>query len=414
MQRSDIINLAAGPSQLPLQVLEQAALGLLNYEGTGIGITELSHRSPEFKALTDSLENSIRTILDVPQTHSILFVQGGGCGQFSAVVYNLLARHYLLYPDLKGEERVADYVVTGSWSKKAAEEARMIAASCGARVNVVADARENSQSGKSFEGVPSHDKWKFSAAPAYIYYCENETVDGVQFSDDLQSPASFPFSSLPASPDGAAPIPLVGDHSSSFLSRPIPNLSQHALIYAGAQKNLGPSGLTVLIVRKDLLVDTVAASKLGAPVTPTMLAYKTYADAASLPNTPPMFSMYVSLLAVKFYLERGGLAALRQRNEAKQRKVYEVLDEGVAAGLFHGNVQAASRSWMNVTFTLSSPELEKAFITVAQEKGLRGVKGHRSVGGIRLSLYNAVSEDQVDIVVALVRQFIQERSTKAS
>ncbi|KAG8980567.1 Phosphoserine transaminase [Tulasnella sp. 427] len=290
----------------------------------------------------------------------------------------------------------------------------MITASCGARVNVVADAREHSQSGKSFEGIPAHDTWKFSPAPAYIYYCENETVDGVQFSDDLQSPASFPFSALPTAANGAAPIPLVGDHSSSFLSRPIPNLAQHALIYAGAQKNLGPSGLTVLIVRKDLLVDTVAASKLGAPVTPTMLSYKTYADTGSLPNTPPMFSMYVSLLAVKFYLERGGLATLRQRNDSKQKKAYEAIDEGVAAGLFHGKVQAASRSWMNVTFTLASPELEKEFVAIAQDKGLRGVKGHRSVGGIRLSLYNAVSEEQVDVVVALIRQFIQERAAKAA
>lgn len=378
MDRSQIINLAAGPSQLPVDVLQEAAAGLINYDGTGIGVTELSHRSPEFQALTDGLENSIRSILEVPSTHSILFTQGGGCGQFSAVVYNLLARHHLLYPNLNDEERVMDYVITGSWSKKAADEGRQLAESVGkARVNVVVDGRQHSATGKSFEAIPAHEKWNISANPAFIYYCENETVDGVQFSDDADSPAAFPFYLLPTPTDGSAPIPLVGDHSSSFLSRPIPHIDRHALIYAGAQKNVGPSGLTILIVRKDLLVDTVAATKLGATPVPTTMSYKVLADAGSLYNTPPMFSMYVAKLAVEYYARNGGLPALKRKNGSKQQKVYAALDEGAKAGVFIGKVDKGSRSWMNVTFILATQELQTKFLAAAQEKGLRGVKGHR-------------------------------------
>ncbi|KAG9035509.1 Phosphoserine transaminase [Tulasnella sp. JGI-2019a] len=412
MQRSQIINLAAGPSSLPEAVLAEAAAGLLNYNGTGIGVTELSHRSADFQDLTNNLEHQIRSALNVPQTHVILFTQGGGCGMFSSVVYNLLARHYLLYPDIPDGERTLDYIITGSWSKKAAEEARLLTVGTKAKVNVVVDAREHSASGKAFDRIPKHDSWKFSPAPAFVYYCDNETVDGVQFSNDSSSSAAFPHHLLPkAIGSEIAPIPLVGDHSSSFLSRPILNMEQHALIYAGAQKNVGPSGLTILIVRKDLLVDTVAAAKLSAPPTPTTMSYKVLADAGSLYNTPPMFSMYVSLLAVKYYAENGGLVSLEKLNRIKKEKVYEALDEGVKAGVFQGRVEKDSRSWMNVTFTLKNPELEKSFLTAATEKGMRGMKGHRSVGGIRFSLYNAVTERQVDIIVAFMRQFTQEHVT---
>jgi len=373
MERSQIINLAAGPSSLPLEVLQEATAGLLNYEGTGIGLTELSHRSQEFQNLTNSLEKSIRDILNVPATHTILFTQGGGCGQFSAVVFNLLARHHLLYPELKPEERVMDYVVTGSWSKKAAEEARKLG---GGLVNIVTDGREHSPSGKAFDRIPPHMSWEFSHAPAFIYYCDNETVDGVQFSHTPNSQTAFPFHLLPQS-TGLAPIPLVADFSSSFLSRPIPNIEQYGLIYAGAQKNVGPSGLTILIVRKDLLVDTDAAAKLGAAPTPTTYSYKVLADAGSLYNTPPMFSMYVSYLVVKHFASQGGLTMLEERNREKQALVYGAVDEGVEKGLFVGKVEKESRSWMNVTFTVVDAEAEKRFIAKATEKGLRGVKGHR-------------------------------------
>lgn len=272
-----------------------------------------------------------------------------------------------------------DYVVTGSWSKKAAEEARLLGMGKAA-VNVVVDAREHSALGKSFDRVPTHEAWKFSPAPAFVYYCDNETVDGVQFSDDPNSPVAFPHHLLPKLATGSssiAPIPLIGDHSSSFLSRPILNLEQHALIYAGAQKNVGPSGLTILIVRKDLLVDTVAAAKLGASPTPTTMSYKVLADNGSLYHTPPMFSMYVTYLAVKYYADDGGLVALERINRAKQEKAYQALDEGAEAGLFVGRVEKQSRSWMNVTFTLATPELEKAFLVAAHDKGIRGIKGHR-------------------------------------
>lgn len=385
MNRDQIINLAAGPSALPQSVLEEAAQGLLNYEGTGIGITELSHRSKEFQALTDSLEHSIRSILNVPETHVILFTQGGGCGQFAAVVLNLLARHHMLYPQLaEGEERTMDYVITGSWSKKAAEEARILAGnSPNVKVNVVVDSRDHSANGKSFDRIPDAQNWKFSKAPAFIYYCDNETVDGVQFANDASSPAAFPHHLIPPPPPTAGdivpvPIPLIGDHSSSFLSRPILNMEQHALIYAGAQKNLGPAGLTVLIVRKDLLVDTAAASaQFGSPVVPTTMSYKVLADAGSLYHTPPMFSMYVSLLALRYYIANGGLEELEKRNRAKQEKIYEVVDDGVKEGVFVGKVRRESRSWMNVTFTLSTKELEEKFVGVVHAKGVRGYKGHR-------------------------------------
>ncbi|KAG8965389.1 Phosphoserine transaminase [Tulasnella sp. 419] len=403
MERSNVINLAAGPSQLPLAVLEQAAAGILNYEGTGIGLVELSHRSKEFSQLTTSLEQEIRTFLDVPPTHVILFTQGGGCGQFSSVVYNLLARHHLLYPDLRPEERVMDYVITGSWSKKAAEEARKLG---GGVVNIVADGREHSPTGKAFSSVPPHESWKISPAPAFVYYCENETVDGVQFSPDPQSPSSFPFHLLPQPTGSTAPVPLVADYSSSFLSRPIHNLADHALIYAGAQKNVGPAGLTILIVRKDLLVDTEAAAKLGAAPTPTTLSYKVLADAGSLYHTPPMFSMYVALLVVRYFRDRGGLATLEEANKTKQAKVYDAVERGTSSGIFKGKVKKESRSWMNVTFSIEDAELEKRFIADAESKGIKGVKGHRSVGGIRLSLYNAVTEEQIDRVVAFLDEFI--------
>ena len=250
-----VINFGAGPSALPLSVLEEAQKGLLNFNGTGIGIAEVSHRSKEFTAFVDQFEKNIRTLLDVPPTHRILFTQGGGTAQFSAVVLNLLARHRLLNPNATPEETTLDYVVTGGWSKKAAEEARRLAAGH-ATVRTVVDSKVYSKDGKSYDNIPPHAEFEFSANPALICYCENETVDGVEFSHDAQSPASFPFHLLKT--DGAL-VPLVADYSSSFMCRPIPRLADHAVIYAGAQKNIGPAGLTILIVREDCVVDVDAA-----------------------------------------------------------------------------------------------------------------------------------------------------------
>ncbi|KAJ7470636.1 pyridoxal phosphate-dependent transferase [Mycena latifolia] len=376
MSESRVINFGAGPSALPESVLQEAAQGLLNFNGTGIGIAEISHRSKEFTAFLANLEGLIRTQLDIPQTHSVLFTQGGGSAQFSAVVLNLLARHRLLYPDLTDDERVMDYVITGSWSKKAAEEARRLG---GGKVNVAVDARPHSKDGRSFDNIPAHDAYAFSPDPALIYYCENETVDGVEFSDDASSPASFPFDLLPKD----ALLPLVGDHSSSFMSRPIPHLADHAVIYAGAQKNIGPAGLTILIVRKDCLIDVDAAAKLGAVPVPLTMAYKTLADSSSVYNTPSVLAIYISGLVLKRSQELGGVKYYEEANRRKAEKLYSVIKEGEDKGLFRAKVKEGSRSLMNVVFDVLGDGAEARFVSGAEALGMKAIKGHRSVGGKR-------------------------------
>ncbi|PPQ81223.1 hypothetical protein CVT25_015747 [Psilocybe cyanescens] len=402
MAESRVMNFGAGPSALPVSILEEAGKGLLNFEGTGMGIAEISHRSKEFSAYIAGVEAQIRQQLDVPPTHSILFLQGGGTGQFSAVVLNMLARHRLLHPELEEEERVLDYVLTGSWSNAAAKEARRLAG--GATVNVAVDARTLSSDGKSFDRIPPHDAYTFSNDPALIYYCENETVSGVQFSNDESAPESFPFELLSKN----SLLPLVGDYSSSFMSRPIPRLADHAIIYAGAQKNLGPAGLTIVIVRQDCIVDVDAAAKLGAVPVPTGYTYKTFADQKSMPNTPPVFAVYVTGLVLKRNAELGGVAYYEAVNKRKQEKVYKVLREGEGKGLLKGHVKAGSGSWMNIVFEVLGDGAEARFLSGAEARGMKGLKGHRSVGGIRVSLYNAITEEQTDSLVEYIREFLDQ------
>ncbi|KAL1668466.1 pyridoxal phosphate-dependent transferase [Schizophyllum commune] len=392
------INFGAGPSALPQSVLEETAKGLLNFEGTGIGIAEISHRSKEFTAYVRNLENLIREQLEVPPTHHIIFTQGGGTGQFSAVVLNMLARHRLLHPELTDEERVLDYVITGSWSKKACEEAKRLG---GGRVNVVADGRKHSQDGKSFKSIPPPDAYTFSENPALIYYCENETVDGVQFAH-TPGPTAFPYDRLPKN----ALVPLVADYSSSFMSRPIPRLADHAIIYAGAQKNIGPAGLTILIVRQDCVVDVDAAAKLGAVPTPITMSYKTLVESGSLYNTPSVLPLYMTGLVVQRMKQLGGLSYFEQTNKTKAEKVYAVLKEGEAKGKLRGKVQEGSGSWMNVVFDVLGEGEEANFLAGAEARNLKGLKGHRSVGGIRASLYNAVTEEDTDKLVDYIKEFI--------
>ena len=286
---------------------------------------------------------------------------------------NLLARYYLLNPNAQAEDICIDYVVTGSWSKRASEEAKRLAP--GVKQNIAVDARKFSKDGKSFDNIPPHESFTFSPPEktAFIYYCENETVDGVQFSVDPESPTSFPYSKLG---DSINPL-LVADYSSSFLSRPIPNLASHALIYAGAQKNVGPAGLTIIIARKDVIVDVDAARLLGAVATPVTMSYKTLADHGSLYNTPPMFPMYVSYLVLDGILTAGGLQKLGETNRRKQEKVYNAILALEKDGLAKLNVEAGGRSWMNATFTFNNPELEKKFLVGADERGLKSLKGHR-------------------------------------
>jgi phosphoserine aminotransferase len=367
------VNFGAGPSALPEDVLKEATKGLLNFEGTGIGVAEISHRSKEFAACQSKLESLIRTLLDVPKTHSILFTQGGGSAQFSAIVLNLLARHRLLHPELKDDERVMDYVITGSWSKKAAAEAKRLG---GGRVNVAADSRNSSiKDNKSFDNIPPHsdndNAYSFSPDPALIFYCENETIDGVQFAHDQSSPASFPFHRLPQK----ALLPLVGDHSSSFMSRSIPHLADHAVIYAGAQKNIGPAGLTILIVRQDCIVDVDAAAKLGASPVPITMSYKTLADHNSLYNTPSTLAIYISGLVLQQMKDRGGLECYERMNRRKQIKLYEVIEE--SGGVLRGKVRKGAGSWMNVVFDVEGDGAEARFLAGAEKRGMKALKGHR-------------------------------------
>lgn len=372
MTEARVANFGAGPSALPESVLAEAAQGLLNFNNTGIGIAEISHRSKEFGTYIKDFEGIIREQLDVPSTHSILFVQGGGTGQFSAVVLNLLARHRLLHPDLPDDQRIMDYVVTGSWSQAAVDEARRLSAGK-ATLNIVADGRAHSADGKTFDNIPPHNEYKFSADPALIYYCENETVNGVQFAHEDGSPTAFPFHLLPKN----TLLPLVADYSSSFMSRPIPRLADHAIVYAGAQKNVGPAGLTILIVRNDCIVDVDAAARLGATPVPIGMAYAPYAKNDSMPNTPPVLAVYISGLVMKRNRELGGVAYYEAVNRRKQEKVYEVVKEGEAKGVLQGKVKQGSGSWMNIVFGVVGDGAEARFLAGAEKKGMKGLKGHR-------------------------------------
>ncbi|KAH8833870.1 pyridoxal phosphate-dependent transferase [Flagelloscypha sp. PMI_526] len=396
-----VTNFGAGPSQLPESVLEEAAKGLFNFNGTGIGIAEISHRSKEFSAFLEETCDLIREQLQVPSTHSVLLTQGGGTGQFSAVVLNLLARHKLLYPTLPDEDVLLDYVVTGSWSKKASEEAKRLVGPH--RVHIAVDSRPYSPDAKSFNNIPTPDKYSFSPTPALIYYCDNETVDGVQFSDDPTSPNAFPFDLLQQN----ALLPLVGDYSSSFMSKPIPRLADHAVIYAGAQKNLGPAGLTILIVRQDCLVNVDGAAALGAIPVPISMSYKTLADNRSLYNTPPTLSVYITGLVLRRMKELGGVAYYQKLSKVKADKLYAVLKEGEQAEKLKIKVASGSQSSMNVVFDVIGEGKMEEFLAGAEERNMKALKGHRFFC-IRASLYNAVTEEQTDQLVAYIKDFLSK------
>ncbi|KAJ7760124.1 pyridoxal phosphate-dependent transferase [Mycena maculata] len=398
MSKSRVINLSAGPCSLPEPVLHEAAKGLLNFNDTGVGIAEISHRSKEFHDCLVEVEGLIRSQLGVPETHSILFTQGGGALQLSAVVLNLLARHRLLHPDLSDAERVMDFVVTGFFSDLAVGEAGRLG---GGEVNVVVDSRSHSKDGKTFDNIPPHAAYhgKFSPDPALIFYCDNETMDGVGFSNDAASPTSFPFHLLkdPKNPKDTL-LPLVGDYSSSFMSRPIPHLADHAVIFASAQKNIGPAGVTILIVRKDCL--------LGAAPVPYTMAYKTLSDNFSLYNTPSVLAIYITGLVLRRSQELGGVKYYEGVNKRKADKLYSVIKEGEVKGVLQARVKEGSgRSLMNVVFDFGDRDMQAKFVSGAEARGIKGIKGHPYVC-TRLSIYNAVTEEQVDTVVAYMKDFL--------
>jgi phosphoserine aminotransferase len=358
---SRVFNFSAGPAALPTEVLEKASSEMLDYRGTGMSVMEMSHRSRAFIEIAERAEADFIELLDIPDDYKVLFLQGGATMQFAMVPMNLL----------DGSVR-ADYVNTGSWSTKAIKEAGRFC-----DVNVAASSEET-----SFDRIPPISDWALSADAAYLHLCSNETIGGVQFHE---------------LPDGIG-CPLVADMSSDILSRPI-DVSRFGLIYAGAQKNIGPAGLTVVIIRRDLL------GKAG-PGVPSMLDYAVHADADSMSNTPPTYAWYLAGLVFGWLKDLGGLAAMAELNERKAAKLYAAIDQ---SNFYVSPVAKQHRSWMNVPFTLPDPALDAIFLERAEAAGLTNLKGHRSVGGMRASLYNAVPEAAVDALVDFMAEFEHEQ-----
>ena len=351
-----VFNFSAGPAVLPLEVLEQARDEMTDWQGSGMSVMEVSHRGKAFVACAAEAEADLRELLAVPAGYRVLFLQGGATGQFAAIPLNLTT------PD-----SVADYVNTGQWSKKAIGEAQRYC-----RVNVAADAA----SGK-YTDVPAQAGWKLTPGAAYLHYTPNETIGGVE----------FPF--VPE-----VGCPLVADMSSTILSRPL-DVSRFGLIYAGAQKNIGPAGLCVVIVRDDLI-------GRARRDTPMVFDYKLMGDDNSMLNTPPTFGWYFAGLVFKWLKRQGGLAAIGERNRVKATRLYQAID---ASGFYRNPVAPACRSWMNVPFTLAQPELDKAFLAEAARAGLVNLEGHRSVGGMRASLYNAMPLAGVEALIGFMQDF---------
>ncbi len=353
-----VFNFSAGPAVLPTAVLEQVRDELLDWHGTGMGIMEMSHRGKDFSGVIHEAEADLRALMGIPSSHRVLFLQGGATQQFAQIPMNLL------------DGRSADYVVTGAWSKKAYKEAQ--------RVGNVRLAGSTEDDG--FNRLPAADELKLDPQAAYLHLCTNETIHGVEMFE------------LPDSPAG---VPVVADMSSHILSRPM-DVGSYGLIYAGAQKNIGPAGLVLVIVREDLL------GKASA-ITPSVMNYTTMADNGSMLNTPPTFSIYLAGLIFKNLRAQGGLAAVEQANAAKAKRVYDAIDG--SGGFYRNPVAVDCRSRMNIPFTLSNPALDGAFLAEAAERRLVGLKGHKSVGGMRASIYNAMSFEGVDALVALMQDF---------
>ncbi|CAD6889487.1 unnamed protein product [Tilletia controversa] len=412
-RRDRTINLGAGPSVLPTDVLLVAAQAIVDYQDAGMGVTEISHRSSAFKAIIDKAEADLRALLDIPDSYAVLFQQGGGTEQFSATALNLLAAHAVRNPDYQSQSAggahaqgpPADYAVTGSWSAKAMQEAQRL----GIRARAAIDARKLPNANGKFGSIPALSEWNLSKAedkPAFLYYCDNETVDGIEYA----SPG-FPIDQLPE--EYRKTVPLIADCSSNILSRPI-NIRAHAIVFFGAQKNVGPSGVTVVIVRRDLIVDPDQGVPHGGPRIPVTLVYKNAADNSSLYNTPPMFSIYTSGLVFADLLnKKGGVHGAAERSATKSQLVYKAIDD--SQGVYVPTVrQPEVRSRMNVTFRICGPdgtpsdELESAFVKACAEKQIQQVKGHRSVGGIRTSLYNAVTVEQVKVLIDVMDAFAKK------
>ncbi|MEN8109130.1 MAG: 3-phosphoserine/phosphohydroxythreonine transaminase [Pseudomonadota bacterium] len=354
---AEIYNFSAGPAVLPKTVLERAQEELPDWHGSGMSVMEMSHRGKEFMSIAQQAEADLRELLSIPDAYHVLFLQGGATSQFAMVPINLL----------RGRTQ-ADYINTGAWSKKAIAEAGHYCT-----VNVAATAEAS-----SFSDIPAYAGWRLDSDAAYVHYTPNETIGGVEFS---------------SIPDTGA-VPLVADMSSTILSRPL-DVSRYGLIYAGAQKNIGPAGLTVVIVRQDLVGETLEA-------TPSMFDYKKHADAGSMLNTPPTYSWYLAGLVFQWLRDQGGLEAMAAINQRKSDVLYAAIDN---SSFYHSPVDVSCRSWMNVPFTLTDSALDSGFLEAAGQAGLLNLKGHRSVGGMRASIYNAMPEAGVAALVDFMNEF---------
>jgi phosphoserine aminotransferase len=352
-----LFNFSAGPAVLPLPVLEEAQRDLISLPGVGMSILEISHRSKAFEDILARTEADLRTLGSIPASHKVLFLQGGASLQFSMVPMNLLT-----------SGRTADYIVTGGWAQKAVKEAQRVGT-----VHVAA-----STESENFARIPRQDEIKLTPDAAYVHFTTNNTLFGTEWKSE----------------PSVGDVPLVADTSSDMFSRPI-DFSKYGLVYAGAQKNLGPSGVTLVVVREDLL----ARSQKSLP---TMLNYAVHAENGSMYNTPPCFGIYLMGLVAQWALAQGGLSEIAARNERKAGKLYSEIDR---SGFYRGTAAKDSRSLMNVTFRLPNEDLEKAFVKQSTAAGLDGLKGHRSVGGIRASIYNAFPEEGVDALVQFMQEF---------
>ena len=357
---SRVYNFSAGPAVLPEEVLREAAEEMLDYNGTGMSVMEMSHRSKAFQEIIDTAEADLRDLMGIPEDYAVLFLQGGASQQFAMIPMNLM------------KNKSADYIVTGQWAKKASEEAKKYG-----KVNIVASSAD-----KTFSYIPDVSDLPISEDADYVYICENNTIYGTKYHELPNTKGKL----------------LVADVSSCFLSEPV-DVTKYGVIYGGVQKNIGPAGTVIVIIRKDLITDDVL------PLTPTMLKYKTHADAGSLYNTPPAYGIYICGKVFRWLKKQGGLEAMKAHNEKKAKLLYDYLDE---SKMFRGTVEPKDRSLMNVPFVTGDDELDAKFVKEAKAAGFENLKGHRSVGGMRASIYNAMPVEGVEALVAFMKKFEEE------
>ena len=357
-----VYNFSAGPAVLPEEVLQEAADEMLDYRGTGMSVMEMSHRSKAYDTIIKEAEADLRELMNIPDNYKVLFLQGGASQQFAMIPMNLM------------KNRVADYIVTGQWAKKAYQEASLYG-----KANKIASSED-----KTFSYIPDCSDLPISEDADYVYICENNTIYGTK------------FKTLP----NTKGKPLVADVSSCFLSEPV-DVTKYGVIYGGVQKNIGPAGVVIVIIREDLITEDVL------PGTPTMLRYKIHADADSLYNTPPAYGIYICGKGFKWLKKMGGLEAMKERNEKKAKILYDYLDE---SKLFKGTVRKEDRSLMNVPFITGNEELDAKFVKEAKEAGFENLKGHRTVGGMRASIYNAMPIEGVEKLVEFMKKFEAENA----